>query len=130
MLPETKRTTVATHWGTYRAQRSHAQTVELRAYEGDPDPSPIASAMVDALTHPCRIVSPMVRKSFYERGKDTGGAGRGSEPFVEVTWDEAFGLVAREIDRVRSSYGNAAIYGGSYGWASAGRFHHAQSQLH
>ncbi len=26
--------------------------------------------------------------------------------------------------------GNEAIYGGSYGWASAGRFHHAQSQLH
>ena len=22
------------------------------------------------------------------------------------------------------------MYGGSYGWASAGRFHHAQSQLH
>jgi biotin/methionine sulfoxide reductase len=22
------------------------------------------------------------------------------------------------------------VYGGSYGWASAGRFHHAQSQLH
>ena len=27
-------------------------------------------------------------------------------------------------------HGNEAIYGGSYGWASAGRFHHAQSQLH
>ena len=24
----------------------------------------------------------------------------------------------------------AAVYGGSYGWASAGRFHHAQSQVH
>ena len=23
-----------------------------------------------------------------------------------------------------------AVFGGSYGWASAGRFHHAQSQLH
>jgi biotin/methionine sulfoxide reductase len=22
------------------------------------------------------------------------------------------------------------VYGGSYGWASAGRFHHAQSQVH
>jgi biotin/methionine sulfoxide reductase len=22
------------------------------------------------------------------------------------------------------------VYGGSYGWSSAGRFHHAQSQLH
>ena len=27
-------------------------------------------------------------------------------------------------------HGNESIYGGSYGWASAGRFHHAQSQIH
>ena len=29
----------------------------------------------------------------------------------------------------RDEYGNEAIFGGSYGWASAGRFHHSQSQL-
>src|SRR5690606_28941710 len=38
-------------------------------------------------------------------------------------------LAAAEIDRVRRTYGNEAIFAGSYGWASAGRFHHAQSQL-
>jgi len=38
--------------------------------------------------------------------------------------------VAEEINRVKDNYGNASIFGGSYGWASAGRFHHAQSQLH
>ena len=31
---------------------------------------------------------------------------------------------------MQEDYGNEAIYAGSYGWASAGRFHHAQSQLH
>ena len=31
---------------------------------------------------------------------------------------------------VKDYYGNKAIFAGSYGWASAGRFHHAQSQLH
>jgi len=31
---------------------------------------------------------------------------------------------------VRRAHGNEAIFGGSYGWASAGRFHHAQSQIH
>jgi biotin/methionine sulfoxide reductase len=130
MLPQAKRKTVATHWGTYRAFRSETQKAELRAYEGDPDPSPIANAMIAALDHPCRIQAPMIRKSFYERGKDATGAGRGSESFVQVEWADAFEIVAREIDRVRSTYGNAAIYGGSYGWASAGRFHHAQSQVH
>ena len=32
--------------------------------------------------------------------------------------------------RVRDDYGNQAIFAGCYGWASAGRFHHAQSQIH
>jgi biotin/methionine sulfoxide reductase len=34
------------------------------------------------------------------------------------------------LTRVRDAHGTGAIYGGSYGWSSAGRFHHAQSQLH
>src|SRR5690606_17629109 len=44
--------------------------------------------------------------------------------------DEAASLLATEIRRVREQYGPAGVYGGSYGWASAGRFHHAQSQVH
>jgi biotin/methionine sulfoxide reductase len=31
---------------------------------------------------------------------------------------------------VVSDHGAQAIFGGSYGWSSAGRFHHAQSQVH
>ena len=30
---------------------------------------------------------------------------------------------------MRREHGNSSIYAGSYGWASAGRFHHAQGQL-
>ncbi len=30
----------------------------------------------------------------------------------------------------RRPRGNASVFGGSYGWSSAGRFHHAQSQVH
>lgn len=39
-------------------------------------------------------------------------------------------LVAAELRRVYDLHGPASIFGGSYGWASAGRFHHAQSQIH
>ncbi|MGC1281938.1 MAG: molybdopterin-dependent oxidoreductase, partial [Streptosporangiaceae bacterium] len=52
------------------------------------------------------------------------------DPFCEVSWDKALDLVAAELTRVRGAHGDEAIFGGSYGWASAGRFHHAQSQLH
>jgi biotin/methionine sulfoxide reductase len=55
---------------------------------------------------------------------------RGKEPFVEVSWELAVQLAADELARVKEDFGNKAIYGGSYGWSSAGRFHHAQSQLH
>ena len=41
-----------------------------------------------------------------------------------------FSTVAGELSRVAREHGNRSIFGGSYGWASAGRFHHAQSQLH
>lgn len=48
---------------------------------------------------------------------------------MPLDWDVALDLLAAELGRVRDSHGPSAIYGGSYGWASAGRFHHAQSQL-
>ncbi len=52
------------------------------------------------------------------------------DPFVELPWSETLDLLAGELSRVHRDYGASAIYGGSYGWASAGRFHHAQSQVH
>ena len=39
-------------------------------------------------------------------------------------------MAADALRRVVAEHGNEAIFGGSYGWASAGRFHHSQSQLH
>lgn len=61
--------------------------------------------------------------------QDRSAKGRGHEPFVEVSRDVALGLVAEELKRVTSKFGNEAIFDGSYGWSSAGRFHHAQSQV-
>src|SRR3954467_1270200 len=122
--------TTATHWGTYRGEVRDGRLVALHPFEGDPDPSPIARNVPASLDHPARIRRPAVRRSFLEKGHAAGGEGRGAEPFVEVGWDEALDLVAAEVDRVRREHGNAAIFGASYGWASAGRFHHAQSQLH
>jgi len=133
MLPNPLRPTVATHWGTYRVRTSDG-VPSLVPIDLDPDPSPIASAMIEARTAACRIRRPAIRRSFLEHGPlGDSGAGRrprGGDSFVEVDWDTALDLLAGELDRVRTGFGNQAIYGGSYGWASAGRFHHAQSQVH
>jgi biotin/methionine sulfoxide reductase len=72
----------------------------------------------------------MVRKAWLESGRANDRHRDGQDEFVSIGWDEATRLVAGELDRVRCLHGNQSIYGGSYGWASAGRFHHAQSQLH
>ena len=118
------------HWGTYRARVGNGRVQELLAFEEDKDPSPIGHGIIDVQHGPTRIDAPMARKSWLEGGPGHRPDLRGIDPFVEVTWETANQLVAKELDRVRSNYGNSSIFGGSYGWASAGRFHHAQSQLH
>lgn len=100
----------------------------MHPFAKDPDPSPIGQSL--KAVRKSRVERPAVRESWLRDGPGANGEGRGSEPFVEVEWDRALDLVAAELDRVRSTFGNQAIYGGSYGWASAGRFHHAQSQIH
>lgn len=119
----------SSHWGTYRVEMEAGRPVALKSFEVDPDPSPIGAAMLDTLAGPCRISQPMVRRGFLEKASDSDRAMRGREEFVPIGWDEALNMAAVELDRVRDNFGNSAIYAGSYGWASAGRFHHAQSQL-
>jgi biotin/methionine sulfoxide reductase len=100
----------------------------VHPFAKDPDPSPIGQSL--KAVRRSRVERPAVRESWLRGGPGSNREGRGYEPFVEVEWDRALDLVADELDRVRSTFGNQAIYGGSYGWASAGRFHHAQSQIH
>ena len=71
----------------------------------------------------------MVRRGWLERGPGADPA-RGRDAFVQVGWPEVLDLVAGELGRVRERYGAGGVFGGSYGWSSAGRFHHAQSQVH
>ena len=95
----------------------------------DPAPSPLLGNIPGALRHATRVRRPAVRRGWLEHGPGPSDR-RGHDPFCEVSWDKALDLVAAELARVRGAHGNEAIFGGSYGWASAGRFHHAQSQLH
>ncbi|MBB5216139.1 molybdopterin guanine dinucleotide-containing S/N-oxide reductase [Parapusillimonas granuli] len=118
----------SSHWGAFYA-RPGRDGLQVRPYEDDPNPSPVIGNFTDALNHPARIRQPMVRKGWLERGP-TRGADRNGDTFVAVSWERAFDLVARELRRVRDEFGAGQIFGGSYGWASAGRFHHTQSQIH
>lgn len=122
---------LGSHFGTFEVVRDGAGEPRLKPFRHDPRPSPVGAAYLDMKDHPSRITRPMVRRGWRERQSDLvgRGLGRGRDGFEPISWGEAAKLVASEIRRVRESHGNTAIFGGSYGWASAGRFHHAQSQL-
>lgn len=117
------------HWGAFTAQVEEGRVVGVEPFEADPNPTPILQGMPDALYHECRVAEPMIRKGWLENGPGGKRGIRGGDPFVPVSWDKALDLVANELVRVKRDHGNNAIFGGSYGWASAGRFHHAKTQL-
>lgn len=126
-----QRTLTTAHWGVYEVEYDDAgQAVRLHPFSKDPDPSPIGLHMLSDEVARLRVRRPAVRRSWLEHGPGSHPERRGQEPFVEVSWDEALGLVSKELARVKAEHTNRAIFGGSYGWSSAGRFHHAQSQVH
>ncbi|WP_108660262.1 molybdopterin-dependent oxidoreductase [Acuticoccus kandeliae] len=117
------------HWGAFVTETENGRLTGVRPFDADPDPTPIIDALAEMVYSPLRIETPAVRKGYLDHGPDGDRTGRGREPFVPVGWDEALDLAAAELARVRTRHGASAIFGGSYGWSSAGRFHHARSQL-
>ncbi len=118
----------SSHWGVFTAALRDGELV-VRAHPDDPDPNDILQNFPAALRHPARITQPMVRRGWLERGPGPDRA-RGRDEFVPMPWDAVLDLLGGELRRIRDSHGPGAVFGGSYGWASAGRFHHAQSQIH
>jgi biotin/methionine sulfoxide reductase len=116
------------HWGTFDADTDNKRLTDVRPWSGDPDPPALIHNIATSQHHATRVLRPAVRRGWLERGP--GSAARGREPFVEVSWERALDLISSELRRVYDEHGSSAVYGGSYGWASAGRFHHAQSQIH
>jgi biotin/methionine sulfoxide reductase len=117
------------HWGTYRVATADGVLKSVEPVEWDRNPSEIGQSLVGSVDGPSRVRRPAVRLGYLQHGA-ASREGRGKEPFVEVSWETALSLVAAELARVKETHGNSAFYAGSYGWSSAGRFHHAQSQMH
>lgn len=124
-----KRQITSSHWGAGIVTVDDGKIVSVASHPDDPAGSAINDNIASSLNGDARVLRPAVRKGWLEGGPGAQTDRRGRDAFVEVDWDKALDLVASEIRRVRSGHGNEAIFAGSYGWASAGRFHHAQSQL-
>ncbi len=122
---ETKVT--SSHWGAFEVDVEDGRITATRPFAPDPHPSAIPDILPAAVHHRTRVARPSIRKGWLET-RDRQG--RGSDEFTALPWDEALDIAAEEIARIVKTHGNEAIFGGSYGWSSAGRFHHAQSQVH
>ena len=117
-----------THWGAFRAETDGVRLTDVRPHEGDTEPNELIHNVASAQHHATRIDQPYVREGWLRDGP--GAAPRGDDRFVPVSWERALDLLSGELRRVYAEHGGQAVYGGSYGWGSAGRFHHAQSQVH
>src|ERR1700752_370225 len=118
----------SSHWGAFSVL-ARGRGIEVVPHPQDPDPSPLLGNIPAAVSHRARIARPMVRRGWLDRGPGPDDR-RGRDEFVTVPWSRALDLVAAELRRCYVVCVARAIFGGSYGWASAGRFHDAQSQIH
>jgi len=115
------------HWGAFTAKVEQGRLVGVEPFVRDPHPSRFNEAWLDMAASPLRVARPVVRKGWLA---GDGGAGRGEDAFVAVPWDEALDLVAGKLRTTMDEHGIGAVFGGSYGWSSAGRIHHARTLVH
>jgi biotin/methionine sulfoxide reductase len=116
------------HWGVFEPIVENGRLVAVRPFAKDPNPSRIIQSIPDAVVHRSRVARPAVREGWLKH-RGNGGGTRGRDRYVEINWNDALDLVATELKRVIAEHDNESVFAGSYGWSSAGRFHHAQSQL-
>jgi len=119
----------SSHWGAFEAVIENGKLVSTNSFKHDLNPNNISKLIPKAVYHKTRIKRPSIRKGWLQDPKGRSRHLRGNDDFHEVPWDEALEIASNEIKRIKDKYGNSSIYGGSYGWSSAGKFHHAQTQL-
>ncbi len=118
----------SSHWGAFSVS-VRERDIEIVPHPRDPDPSSLLANIPASVSHPARIARPMIRRGWLDGGPGPDRR-RGADEFVAVAWADALDHAAAELRRVYAAHGPRAVFGGSYGWASAGRFHDAQHQIH
>jgi len=122
----------SSHWGAFSG-RMNDGVLEIMPHPSDPAPSPLLRNIPASLAHKARIARPLVRRGWLLDGPGPDER-RGRDDYVELDWDDALDIAAGELRRLGggepAGQQGRQVFGGSYGWSSAGRFHHAQSQVH
>ncbi|EOQ32456.1 trimethylamine-N-oxide reductase 2 [Citrobacter sp. KTE32] len=118
----------AARWGAVYVEVKDGKVVSSKGALPKTVPNSLQQTAPDQVHTNIRVKYPMVRKSYLENPGNADGK-RGSDPFVRVSWEQALKLIHEQHSRIRSSYGPASIFAGSYGWRSSGVLHKAQTLL-
>ncbi|MBT7880250.1 MAG: molybdopterin-dependent oxidoreductase, partial [Gammaproteobacteria bacterium] len=87
----------STHWGNYLVESDGEQLISVKTYDADKEPTAIGQSLLDAMDPRVRISQPMVRQGFFDNPDSEDRTGRGKEPFVAVSWDQALDLAAAAL---------------------------------
>ena len=106
------------HWGVFSA-RWQGGNSRFVPHPDDPDPNRIIENFPGALRHRARIAQPMVRRGWLEHGP---GPTIAADATSSCRWrgTRRSTCSAPNSRRVRDRHGPGAVFGGSYGWSSAG----------
>ena len=119
----------SSHWGAFSAGMRDGRLVVL-PHPGDPDPNRHHREFPRRVAPPARASPSRWSAAAGSRTAPARTIGAAATSSSRWHGTQALDLLATELARVRDAHGPGAVFGGSYGWSSAGRFHHAQSQVH
>ena len=130
LMNDTSAKISASHFGAIRGLNKNGKFEGIAdANELDFYPVTLIEGVLARTYDDTRIARPAVRKGYLEKGYKSDKSKRGKDEWVEVSWDEAYKIVADELKRVYKEYGGSSIYGGSYGWYSVGSVNNPQTLL-
>ena len=120
----------AARWGILKASVKNGKIVKSTPWKiTSKIPNTLQNTMAD-LVYNTRIKAPMVRKSYLADPDNPKPELRGLDEWVEVKYEDAIKLVARELKKTREQKGADSVFAGSYGWQSTGNVHVSRTLLH
>ena len=120
----------AARWGILKASVKNGKIVKSAPWKiTSKIPNTLQNTMAD-LVYNTRIKAPMVRKSYLADPDNPKPELRGLDEWVEVKYEDAIKLVARELKKTREQKGVSSVFAGSYGWQSTGNVHVSRTLLH
>ena len=120
----------AARWGILKASVKNGKIVKSAPWKiTSKIPNTLQNTMAD-LVHNTRVKAPMVRKSYLADPDNPKPELRGLDEWVEVKYEDAIKLVARELKKTREQKGASSVFAGSYGWQSTGNVHVSRTLLH